>query len=170
MDKKTTYYVVGAVILIVVIGIVIAMQSGKKTEPPVSVVDQPKEVKTETQIAREVGRELQLAEGEIPLRITMDDNGQSAKLTPGKNLVLMLGADYTWDIKSSDETVLAEREVELTDERSQAVYQIVHSGKAVLNATGVCKSGAACAAQTQSFVFNVEGIIADDIPAGDLIK
>lgn len=170
MDKKTTYYVVGAVILIVIIGVVIAMQSGKKSEPPVVGTDEPKEVKTETQIAREVGQELQLAEGEIPLRITMDDNGQSAKFTPGKNLVLMLGDDYTWDIKSSDETVLAKREVELTDERSQAVYQIVHSGKAVLSATGTCKAGATCTAQTQSFLLNVEGIITDDVPAGDLVK
>ena len=170
MDKKTTYYVIGAVILVVVIGIVIAMQSGKKIEKPV-VTDQPKEeTKTENEVAREVGKDLELPEGEIPLRITMDDNGQTASLTPGKNLVLMLGTDYTWEIKSSDETVLAKRDVKLTDARPQAVYQVVHSGKAVLSATGTCKSGSTCASQTVSFVFNVEGVITDDVPATDLIK
>ena len=170
MDKKTTYYVIGAVILVVVIGIVIAMQGGKKTEKPV-VTEQPKtETKTENEVAREVGKDLELPEGEIPLRVTMDDNGQTASLTPGKNMVLMLGTDYTWEIKSSDETVLAKRDVKLTDTRSQAVYQIVHSGKAVLSATGTCKSGSTCASPTASFVFNVEGVITDDVPAKDLIK
>jgi hypothetical protein len=170
MDKKTTYYVIGAVVLVVVIGIVIAMQGGKKPEKPQDNGQKPAETKTETQVTREVGQELSLPEGEIPLRVTMDDNGQTASLTPGKNLVLMLGADYNWDIKSSDETVLAKRDVNLTDERAQAVYQIAHPGKAVLSAAGTCKSGSTCASPTLSFVFNVEGVITDDVPASDLIK
>ena len=169
MDKKTTYYIIGAVVLVVVIGIVIAMQ-GKPADDGATVTPPKTEVKTETQVAREVGQELSLAEGEIPLRVTMDDNGQSASLTPGKNLLLMLGTDYTWDIKSSDETVLAKRDVKLDDQRAQAVYQIVHPGKAVLSATGTCKSGSTCASQTVSFVFNVEGVITDDMPAADLVK
>jgi len=170
MDKKTTYYVLGAVILVVVIGIVIAMQGGKPVEKPIVTEKPVVETKTENEVARAVGKDLQLAEGEIPLRITMDDNGQTASLTPGKNLILMLGVDYTWDIKSSDDAVLAKREVTLTDPRSQAVYQLVHSGKAVLSATGTCKSGSTCASPTVSFVFNVEGVITDDVPATDLIK
>lgn len=171
MDKKTTYYIIGAVVLVVVIGIVIMMQGSKTPEPPVGGKDNPvAETKTDTQVAREVGKELQLAEGEIPLKVTIDDNGQTAMLTPGKNLVLMLGTEYNWEISSSDETVLARRDVTLNDERSQAVYQIVHSGKAVLSATGNCKSGSTCASPTASFVLNVEGVISDAVPAENLAK
>jgi len=167
MDKKTTYYVIGAVVLVVVIGVVIMMQGDKKPQPqpPVGGNNQPVETKTETEVTREIGRQLSLPEGTIPLRVTMDDNGQTASLTPGKYLVMMLGTEYTWDIKSSDDTVLAKRDIKLGDDRSQAVYQIVHPGKAVLSAAGTCKSGSTCASQTQSFVFNVEGVITDDVPA-----
>lgn len=171
MDKKTTYYVIGAVILIVVIAIVVAMQANNRPQPPVGGNENPPvETKTETEVTREIGQQLSLPEGTIPLRVTMDDNGQTAKLTPGKYLVMMLGNDYVWDIKSSDDTVLAKRDVKLDDDRSQAVYQIVHPGKAVLSATGTCKSGSTCAAQTQSFTFNIEGVVTDDVPAGDLVK
>lgn len=169
MDKKTTYYVIGAVILIVAIGIVIAVQNSGKSNLPVKT-EVPEKAKTQNDVAREVGKELDMAKGEIPLRVTMDDNGQTASLTPGKNMVLMLGEEYNWDIKSSDEAVLAKRDVKLTDSRSQAVYQVAHSGKAVLSASGTCKSGSTCASQTVSFVLNVEGVITDDLPAADLVK
>jgi len=150
--------------------LLIALQSVKnettiETPPTPSIP-----AKTETQITREIGQQLGLPEGEIPLRVTLDDNGQTAHLTPGKYLVIMLGNEYNWDIQSSDETVLAKRDIQMNDEKVQAVYQIVHAGKAVLNATGNCKSGTTCATPSQSFTLNIEGDITDDVPASDLVK
>jgi azurin len=172
MDKKTMYYVVAGVVLVLAIGIIIAMQSGNKAPNPVGQ-NQPaggKTAESETDLNQEIADKLNLSDGQLPLRVTIDDNGQSLSATPGKNLSLMLGTDYDWTITSSDDGVLAKRAVALDDARVQAVYQVVGEGTAVLSAQGKCKSGAKCAAPTASFVFTVDGLISENIPVENLVK
>ena len=169
MDKKITYYIIAAVVLLAVVVIIIAMQISKPLVNPPAIggsgkTETPK--KSETETAKEIGK--QLSATDLPLRVTMDDNGQSASMTPGKSLVLMLGTDYNWEITSSDENVLAKRDVKIDDARVQAVYQIVQAGKAVLSANGVCKTK--CDQKTASFQFNIDAVISDNIPKADLGK
>lgn len=174
MDKKITYYIVAAVVLVAVIGIIIAMQNSGTTPPvPVGggVKETPKtETKTETDAAKDIAQKMNLNEGQIPLRVTLDDNNQSASLTPGKVLVLMLGTDYDWKIEASDADVLAKREVTAADSRIQAVYQLAKEGKAVLTAAGTCKAKAKCASPTASFKFNVESVVSEVVSPEDLVK
>ncbi len=170
MDKKIAYYIIAAVIVVVIIIVVVVMQ----IQPAAPVTTGPaggeaatktqEPVKSETQAALEVAKQLN-GKG---LRITMDDNGQTVSLTPGNNLILMLGTDYNWTINTSDASVLAKKDITLSDSRMQAVYQVSQAGKAVLSATGDCK--ATCASPTQSFSLNVEAVISDDVPAADLVK
>jgi hypothetical protein len=97
MDKKIAYYVAAGVILVAVVGIVIIMQNSGKpaVTPPVGDETANQPVKSETKLANEeVAKQLNLQDGELPLRVTLDDNGQTYSATPGKNLVLMLGTDY----------------------------------------------------------------------------
>jgi hypothetical protein len=132
---------------------------------------QPAAVKSESKLANEdIAKQLNLKGGELPYRVTIDDNGQTYSATPGKNLVLMLGADYNWNIASSDDNILARRDVKLTDTRVQGVYQLVGAGKAVLSATGTCKSQSGCAAPTAKFNFNIESVISENETPEDLVK
>jgi azurin len=108
--------------------------------------------------------------GELPYRVTTDDNGQTYSATPGKNLVLMLGTDYNWNIASSDDNILAKRDVKVTDARVQGVYQLVGAGKAVLSATGTCKSQSKCASPTAKFTFNIESVISENETPENLVK
>lgn len=172
MDKKTMYYVIAGVVLILVIGIIVTMQISNNNPVPVGP-GQPvgnQEIKSETEINKEIATELNLKNGQLPLRVTIDDNGQSASLTPGKNLTLMLGTDYDWTITSSDDKVLAKRSVALDDARVQAVYQVVGEGKAVLSAQGKCKSGANCPAPTAEFTFTIDGLVSENIAPENLVK
>jgi len=172
MDKKTMYYVIAGVVLVLVVGIIIAMQGGNNIPATVDnsplITKQP--VKSESEVNKAIAKELNLSEGELPLRITMDDNGQTASLTPGKNLTVMLGAEYDWTISTSDDKVLAKRNMNLNDARVQAVYQLVGEGKAILSAQGKCKSGSQCVAPTANFVLNVEGVISENVAPADLVK
>lgn len=172
MDKKIAYYVAAGVILVAVVGIVVIMQnSGKRVvTPPVGDETANQPVKSETKLANEdVAKQLNLQDGELPLRVTLDDNGQTYSATPGKNLVLMLGTDYNWDIVSSDSNVLSRRDVKVGDARVQAVYQVVAAGKAVLKATGTCKNKTGCTAPAP-FNFSVEGVISENETPEDLVK
>jgi len=174
MDKKTTYYIVAAVILVAIIGIIIAMQKPATNTPANPAgggkTETPKTVKTETEVVKDIAKQLNLGEDQLPLRVTMDDNGQSASLTPGKNLALMLGDTYNWQITSSDEKVLAKKDISLSDARVQAVYSVVGSGEAVLSATGSCKTNGGCASPSATFKFNVEGVVSDNVAPADLVK
>jgi hypothetical protein len=173
MDKKTAYFIIAAVIIIVVIVVIVMMQ--KPTEPgqpPVIETPKPAEtkVKTETEVIRDIAKKMNLAEGQLPLRITTEDNGHFFSLTPGKSLVLMLGNDYEWQISSSDEKVLAKRNIDAGDPRVQAIYQVAQAGDAVLSASGTCKNQSVCAGQSQAFTFNVQGIVSEVVPPDNLVK
>lgn len=174
MDKKITYYIIAGVVLVAVIIIVIVMQNpGNKPVvlPGDGKTATPQVTKSETQLTNEdIAKQLNLSAGELPLRVTMDDNGQSYSATPGKNLVLMLGTDYKWDITSSDNNVLAKRDVNVSDGRIQAIYQLVGAGNAVLDATGTCKAKVACASPNATFKFTVEGVISENETPEDLVK
>jgi predicted secreted protein len=168
MDKKVTYYIIAAIVLIATVGIIIAMQN-KKQEVETPIVKNPvavSPVKSETQAAQDIAKEAG-ALG-MPLRITMDDNGQTVSLTPGKALVMMLGTDYKWTITSSDDKVVAKKNITLSDARAQAVYQIVGPGKAVLSATGACVGKASCT--PANFKLNVESVITDNSTPEELVK
>jgi hypothetical protein len=173
MDKKTTYYIIAAVVLVAIIGIVIAMQKPAVNPTPPTTGDKtntPKTVKTEVDVVRDIAKQLNLSDGQMPLRVTMDDNSQSASLTPGKNLALMLGDTYNWQIVSSDEKVLIKKNITVSDARVQAVYQVVGAGNAVLSATGACKTNSKCATPTAAFKFNVEGVVSENVAPADLVK
>lgn len=172
MDKKTIYYIVAGVVLVTVVGIIIMMQNsgnvipGPDGNPPEA--KQP--VKSEVEVNKDIAKKLNLSDGELPLRLTMDDNGQSSSLTPGKNIALMLGTDYDWTISTSDDKVLAKRTVALDDARVQAVYQVVGEGAAVLSAQGKCKNKSSCAGAAAQFSFSVEGVISENVLPEDLVK
>ncbi len=171
MDKKIVYYVIAGAVLILIVGIIIVMNQGGGVVPvPDGGTPVTEAPKSETEVNKDVAKELNLAEGQLPLRITMDDNGQSASLTPGKNITLMLGEDYDWVISSSNSAVLSQRAVDMNDPRVQAVYQVVGGGTAVLSAQGACKSGAICAKPAADFVFNVDGVISENFAPEDLVK
>ena len=171
MDKKIIYYIIAGVVLVATVAVIIVMQNPKggktddlganeivKTNPP---------VKSETQAVQDLAAKV--GGVGLPLRVTLDDNGQTLSLTPGKNLALMLGADYNWNITSSDNNVLAKRDIKLDDARVQAVYQAVGAGKAVLSATGTCK-GTGCAQKEATFKMNVESLVTDNLSPKDLMK
>lgn len=169
MEKKIVYYLAAGVALILVVWLIIAMSS-KPGEAPEDVAPVEKAPQSEGAVNREIAEKLNLAEGQLPLRVTMDDNGQSASLTPGKNITLMLGADYDWAVSTSNEMVLAPRSVDAGDARVQGVYQVVGEGGAVLSAQGTCKPGADCAQPTASFVFNVDGVISENFSIEELTQ
>ncbi|MCU0652715.1 MAG: hypothetical protein MUD10_00450 [Candidatus Pacebacteria bacterium] len=173
MDKKVVYYIVAGLVLVATIGVIIAMQKpgnqgpvtpptgGGETNPATSVQ------KTEIEVAQDLAKE---AGGVgMPLRITMEDNGQTVSLTPGKNLVLMLGTDYNWTITSSDEAVIAKRNITIGDARVQAVYQAVSGGSAALTASGTCKA-ASCAQPNPEFKLNVEARVTEKMTPTELMK
>ena len=172
MNKKTLYFAIAAVVLIAVIGIIIAMQGQKEPPAPIDQIQKTgvAPAKTESELNERIAAKLNLKDGQLPLRVTMDDNGQTLSATPGKNLSLMLGTDYDWTITSSNDNVLAKRTVALDDARVQAVYQVVGEGKAVLSAQGKCKSGAKCAQPTATFKFNVDGLISENVTPEDMVK
>ena len=111
-----------------------------------------------------------MAEGQLPLRVTREDNRQTASLTPGKNLTLMLGEEYDWTISSNNDKVLARRNVDVGDVRVQGVYQVIGEGNAVLTANGNCKSGAVCETPSADFTYNVEGIISENFSPEELTR
>ena len=163
------YYVIAAVVLVATVGIIIAMQGGKAPVTKTPVVNAPvtkQPVKSETQAAQDIAKDAG-ALG-MPLRITMDDNNQTVSLTPGKALVMMLGTDYNWTITSSDDKVLAKKNITLSDARAQAVYQIVGPGKAVLSAAGACVAKASCTPAT--FKLNIEAVITENSTPEELVK
>lgn len=167
MDKKVIYYIIAGVVLIATIWIIIAMQGGSGKPNQGNVPATTTQVaKSEIDAANEAVKET--GGVGLPLRITLDDNGQTISLTPGKNLVLMLGTDYNWTITSNNETVMAKRNVNSTDERIQAVYQASQAGKAVLTASGVCKTKTNCT--DVSFKLNVESVITDNLTQEELMK
>jgi hypothetical protein len=171
MDKKIVYYVIAGAVLILIIGIIIAVNPG--SEKTVTVEEEPpaeQAVKTETEVNRDIAEKLNLAEGQLPLRVTIEDNGQSASLTPGKNITLMLGENYDWTITSSNDMVLAKRSLSVDDSRVQGVYQVVGEGNAILSAEGKCKSGAVCEKPVQTFTFDVDGVISENFSPEDLTK
>ena len=173
MDKKTTYYVIAAVVLVAVVGIIVAMNQ-PSTTVPVPVVNNGnatvhQKAKSEGDIVKDVAKQLNLSAGDLPLRVTMDDNGQTASLTPGKDIVLMLGNNYNWQITSSNEKVLAKKDITLVDAREQAVYQVAGSGNSVLSATGTCKTKT-CTPASETFKFTVEGRVSENVPPSDLVK
>ncbi len=170
MDKKVVYYLVAGVALILVVWLIIAMTTQKPELGPDVEAPVDKAPQSEGAVNREIAEKLNLAEGQLPLRVTMDDNQQSALLTPGKNITLMLGADYDWTVSTSNEMVLAPRSVDADDARVQGVYQVVGEGRAVLSAQGVCKAGAACDQPTLSFVFNVDGVISENFSIEELTQ
>lgn len=168
MDKKIVYYIIAGVALVLVIWIIVAMNSGK---PTVSEEGPGQEApKTESEINKEIAQKLNLPEGKLPLRVTMDDNGQSSSLTPGKNISLMLDENYDWTVGSSNENVLAKRTVDVEDARVQGIYQVVGEGDAVLSAQGVCKESAQCEAQTAEFSFGVQCVVSENYEPEDLVK
>ena len=163
------YYIVAGIVLIVTVGVIIALQNSSVTEIEDPIVNKPavaKPVKTEIETASDVAKSM--GSTSMPSRITMDDNGQKSSVTSGKILVLMLGTDYNWDIKSSDNKVIAKKDVTLTDARVQAVYQAVQAGSATLTATGTCK--ATCATPTASFKLDLESVVTDNMSADELMK
>jgi hypothetical protein len=169
MDKKVTYYIIAGVVLVATIGIIIAMQGQKNGPTVIPGGEMPKTepVKSEMEAVQEIGKTV----GGIglPLRITLEDNGQTVSLTPGKNIVMMLGTDYNWTITSSDDKVMAKKDIALTDARMQAVYQAVGAGEAVMNATGTCKAGG-CAMPSATFSINVKAVATGSQSAEDLMK
>jgi len=171
MDKKIIYYAIGGLLLILAVWGIVAMNSQKKeaeTEPPIT--PPPAAQKSETEVNRDIAQKLELAEGQLPLRVTREDNRQTASLTPGKNLTLMLGEEYDWTISSSNDMVLAPRNVNIDDARVQGVYQVIGEGNAVLTAKGNCKSGAVCETPSADFTYNVEGIISENFSPEELTK
>jgi len=169
------YYILAAIVLVVVVVIIIAMQ-GLTEQPPTlpptggeSTTPQPPKAETKV-VAEDVAKQLNLQESELPLRVTMDDNGQTYSATPGKNIVLMLGDNYDWGIASGDSNVVSKRDVKYTDARVQAVYQVVGEGKTQLTATGTCKKGSQCATPTASFTLKVEGVISENESMENLVK
>jgi len=172
MDKKITYYIIAAIVLVAVIAVIIVMQkpntviTPEEPKKPTTINNQP--VKTESDVIKEVAQKFNLSDGQLPMKITIEDNNQSASLTPGKYLVLMLGADYDWKISSNNEKVLAKRDVAVGDSRVQEVYQVVQAGRALLSATGTCK--AKCTQPTATFSFGVEGVISETVNPNDLVK
>ena len=170
MDKKIIYYAIGGLLLILAVWGIIAINSQKKeTETPPSITP-PVMQKSETEVNRDIAQKLELAEGQLPLRVTRDDNRQAASLTPGKNITLMLGEEYGWTISSSNDKVLAPRNVDIDDARVQGVYQVVGEGNAVLTASGNCKSGAVCETPSADFTFTVEGIISENFSPEELTR
>lgn len=169
MDKKILYYLIAGAALILVVWIIIAMNTANPVVPDGDIlIQQPP--KTESEINKEIAQKLNLPEGGLPLRVTMDDNGQSSSLTPGKNLSLMLGENYDWVITSSDENVLAKRSVDIDDDRVQGVYQVVGEGDAILSAQGTCKAGSQCVSPTANFSFNVQCVVSENYTPEDLVK
>jgi len=171
MDKKIVYYAVAGAVLVLVVGIIIAINSGGGKPGPVTEEPAAEQtVKTETEVNKNIAEELNLAAGQLPLRVTIDDNGQSASLTPGKNITLMLGVEYDWTITSSNDMVLAKRSLDIGDSRVQGVYQVVGEGNAILSAQGTCKSGAVCEKPAATFTFNIDGVISENFSPEDLTK
>lgn len=171
MSKKTIYYLVAAVVLVVVVAIIVAMQNQKPANPLNPQTPAQKQApKTENDLNQKIAEKLNMPENKLPLRVTLDDNGQFYSATPGSNISLMLGTDYEWTISSSDENVLAKRTVDIADARVQGVYQVVGEGNAVLAAQGKCKTGAKCDPASVNFVFNVDGVISENFAPEDLVK
>jgi hypothetical protein len=170
MDKKIIYYAIGGLLLILAVWGIVAINSQKKeTKTPLSITP-PVVQKSETEVNRDIAQKLELAEGQLPLRVTRDDNRQTASLTPGKNITLMLGEEYAWTISSNNDKVLAPRNVDIDDARVQGVYQVVGEGSAVLAARGDCKSGAVCETPSADFTFTVEGIISENFSPEELTR
>ena len=172
MNKKTMVYVVAGVVLVVAI-IVIVISQGMKMEPAGGPSTQPvvkQSPKSETELNKEIAKKLNLNEGQLPLRVTMDDNNQTASFTPGKNITLMLGTDYEWTLTSSNEQVLSKRSISADDPRVQGIYQVVGEGSSVLSGQGKCKSGVQCAAPTAQFKFTVEGLVSENVKPEDAVK
>ncbi len=171
MDKKIIYYVIGGLLLILAVWGIIALNSQKEemeVMPPITLT--PAAPKSEMDVNRDVAQKLELGEGQLPLRVTREDNRQTASLTPGKSLTLMLGEEYDWTISSSNDKVLARRNVDVNDARVQGVYQVVGEGNAVLTATGNCKSGAVCETPSADFTFTVEGVISENFSPEELTR
>lgn len=153
-----------------VIWLIVAIVSKPLPQPLDDEARIDQQARSESDVNRDIAERLNLAEGQLPLRVTMDDNRQSASLTPGKNITLMLGTDYDWTVNSSDEMVLAPRSVDAGDARVQGVYQVVGEGRAVLSAQGNCKAGVVCEQPTVSFIFNVDGVISENSSIEELTK
>jgi len=171
MDKKIIYYAIGGLLLILAVWGIVAINSQKKEAEIVPPMTPPPAVpKSETEVNRDIAQKLELAEGQLPLRVTRDDNRQTASLTPGKNITLMLGEEYAWTISSNNDKVLAPRNVDIDDARVQGVYQVVGEGSAVLAARGDCKSGAVCETPSADFTFTVEGIISENFSPEELTR
>jgi hypothetical protein len=91
--------------------------------------------------------------------ITLDDNGKTFILHPGKTFLLNLGTDiFDWTVDIDNLNVLARVKNIMVIRGAQGIYEANHPGQAVLTAVGnpFCRnSEPACAAPSMLFKISV---------------
>ncbi len=71
-----------------------------------------------------------------PHQVTLDDNGKTIRMKVGDSFLLNLGGTYTWNVNSSDQSVLKRKVNVLVIRGAQGIYDAVRSGTVTLTATG----------------------------------
>ena len=95
------------------------------------------------------------------LIVTLADQGQTINMTVGQSFLLKLGADYTWNIAISDESVISRtpRIIPL-EHGAQGIYDVNAAGTTTLTAAGdpVCRQ-ATPACSTPSIQFSITVVV-----------